>query len=145
MTSRRKFTGALAEPISDAGSDFGAVFKQQMAKVPLLFDHYGIAHSDERSSYRLLAHALACEIVPGFKVKKRRGKPRTRSAELVSLFIAVNELRQKHPEWRVRTAIAHLCRRPSSAWHGLNAETLENTYHAAENDPRVAWIFEEKV
>ena len=146
MTSRRrKFSGALAEPINDAASDFGAVFKQQMAKLSLLFDHYGIAHSDNRGSYRLLAHALACEIVPGFKVRKRRGKPRTRSSELVSLFVSVNELREKKPELKVRSAIAHLCRKAGSPWHSRDIDTLENAYHAAENDPRVAWIFREKV
>lgn len=141
---RRKFTGPLAKPIEDKQNDFGAVFKQQMEKLPLLFEHYKIV-GDNAGKYRFLAHALACEIVPGFKVKRSRGKPRTRASELVSLFIAVNALREKKPGRKVRTAIGILCRKPGSPWRGRDIDVLDNTYRAAKDDPRLAWIFREEV
>jgi hypothetical protein len=141
---RLRYSGALNEPIIrplgllyQQGTEVGDkyLFNEQLGRINLLFEHYGIASSD-RLRWHKLAFALALVHVPGFQLLDRspkKGAPQKWSIETAKNFVRLidqirDEMIQKGKKGLITEAVDAAIKR------GLvvgKKDPLVNRYHDA--------------
>jgi hypothetical protein len=150
MAPRKQFTGALATPIkvvhpreAKSAEDRWHGLSETFSKLHLLFDHYGIAPTNEDGSHNwpVLVLALAQDFVPGFHLDM--GEKRGRKPDLVRDISLIVDVQMLVAERRcsVSEAVHVLVTSPRPEfrrrWGGKNKKTLQNSYHAALKSERV--------
>lgn len=169
---KRKFTGKLAKPIrintqSMASKSLLASDEeiqnqlqrdkqelvrealsatvQQLEKIVLLFEHYGIAqHDNDRWCW--LAINLARDYVPEFQIesKKRRGRGKTWDDAVYAFLYFTIHKKMHQSKHSTRTLnISDVCKslvKNHEPWKSMNvkAKTLENNYALASESPQVS-------
>jgi hypothetical protein len=130
----RPFTGRLKAPI--VYSD--RAFRERQEKLELLFEHYHVNALSDAKRWKVLAYALAFQLVPGMKVLKRaprkRGRPPTKgwgkfraAKRLVEVIESIKHERKKGNLDAARMAI----RRHPKEWPGISPKSLVSRYYEA--------------
>ncbi|NCT97024.1 MAG: hypothetical protein GXD23_06605 [Comamonadaceae bacterium] len=136
-----RYSGVLSTPIAEKPSDYSGgtgllpgkeqferakqlQWDRRFAKLPALFEAYGLAYGD----WMALSLALAVEHVPGFRVVNEAGRPSIDELMLAEFALAVDLVRgrtsmkvdaalrevSQQDAWNKRLAAARLAKNPNA-------------------------------
>jgi hypothetical protein len=132
--AHNQFTGPLNAPIVYSEK----AYREQQAKLKLLFKHYGVNTLSETKRWKALAYALACDFVPGMLVLKRAppkpGRPPTKgwnqSRRAKRLVEVIDSIRVERKKGNLDAARIAIQRNPKE-WPGISAKSLRARYYEA--------------
>lgn len=134
---RVPYTGELARPIRADYSDIDKVIETLKSRLPALAEFHGV-DPEAHDAVPNLLFALIQAHVPGFRIQKPPGRPRTWEDGLGEAWrIEVEETKQRL-NCSIRAAIAHLRAEQGTPWSSKSEENLEPRYRDAERRYRSA-------
>jgi len=142
MATRRNwcvtYTGELARPIRAKDcSNVDKVIETLQSRLPALAEFHGV-NLEAHNAIPSLLFALIQAHVPGFRIQKPPGRPRTWEDGLGEAWrIEVEETKQRL-NCSIRAAIEHLRAEKGTPWSAKSEENLEPRYRDADRRYRSA-------
>jgi len=124
---------------------------ESIKKMMELLEHYEIDKNDLNNRWYLLAHRLATDHVPGFRVEQKKESGRPQEWDVVSLAILycdVKDVKREREEKGLSAKMTDICqilskrepyklRRGSKYKTGITRKTIVNLYERAKKSPLV--------